>query len=284
MAIRLVVDSASDITQKEAEELGIVMIPMGISFSETEEYYDGVSILPEDFYPKLASIEGSPKTSQITSFRFKELFRELTANGDEVLAVVMSSKLSGTYTSAYLASTRFDNNVRVVDSLNASIGQKILCLYALELIKQNKSLGDIEEELNIVKHQIEFVALVDTLEYLKRGGRVSSTAATIGTLLSIKPMIAVIDGEVIVTGKAIGLKKGFKLLNSVIKKKGTIDFSKPALFVYSGNDTTNIDKYICESHELFHGHLDHMKKSILGSTIGTHVGPGAIGVAFFVKK
>lgn len=283
MAIKLVVDSASDIRQTEADELGITMIPMNISFGEGKDYYDGVTLLPEDFYPMLEESKVNPKTSQITSFRFKEVFSELTKNGDEVLCIVMSSKLSGTYTSALLASTRFEKKVCVIDSLNASVGEKILCLYAIKLIKENKSLGDIEEELNKAKHKVEFIAAVDTLEYLKRGGRVSSTVATIGNLLSIKPIIEVIDGEVIVVGKAIGNKKVAKLLNSMMKKRGSFDFEKPSMFVYSGLSKDNINRYISESTELWGTHLDKMDVRILGNTIGTHVGPGAIGITFFKK-
>lgn len=283
MAIKLVVDSASDITQTEAESLGITMIPMSITFQDGKEYFDGVTLLPYQFYPLLEQTNEIPKTSQITSMRFKEIFNKLTANGDQVIAIVMSSKLSSTYNSALLAASKFDGNVVVVDSLNASVGEKILCLYALELIKQNKSLADIIEELNTLKHKVNFIAAVDTLKYLERGGRVSAAAAAIGTLLSIKPIIAVLEGKVEVIGKTVGSKKVAKLLNKLIANSGTIDFTKPIIFVYSGLLKDNINKYINESMELWGEHLDQIPITILGNTIGTHVGPGAIGVTFFTK-
>lgn len=283
MAIKLVVDSASDITQTEAESLGITMIPMSITFQDGKEYFDGVTLLPYQFYPLLEQTNEIPKTSQITSIRFKEIFNKLTANGDQVIAIVMSSKLSSTYNSALLAASKFDGNVVVVDSLNASVGEKILCLYALELIKQNKSLADIIEELNTLKHKVNFIAAVDTLKYLERGGRVSAAAAAIGTLLSIKPIIAVLEGKVEVIGKTVGSKKVAKLLNKLIAKSGTIDFTKPIIFVYSGLLKDNINKYINESMELWSEHLEQIPITILGNTIGTHVGPGAIGVTFFTK-
>lgn len=283
MAIKLVVDSASDITQTEAESLGITMIPMSITFQDGKEYFDGVTLLPYQFYPLLEQTNEIPKTSQITSIRFKEIFNKLTANGDQVIAIVMSSKLSSTYNSALLAASKFDGNVVVVDSLNASVGEKILCLYALELIKQNKSFADIIEELNTLKHKVNFIAAVDTLKYLERGGRVSAAAAAIGTLLSIKPIIAVLEGKVEVIGKTVGSKKVAKLLNKLIAKSGTIDFTKPIIFVYSGLLKDNINKYINESMELWSEHLEQIPITILGNTIGTHVGPGAIGVTFFTK-
>lgn len=283
MAIKLVVDSASDITQKEAESLGITMIPMSITFQDGKEYFDGVTLLPYQFYPLLEQTNEIPKTSQITSIRFKEIFNKLTANGDQVIAIVMSSKLSSTYNSALLAASKFDGNVVVVDSLNASVGEKILCLYALELIKQNKSFADIIEELNTLKHKVNFIAAVDTLKYLERGGRVSAAAAAIGTLLSIKPIIAVLEGKVEVIGKTVGSKKVAKILNKLIAKSGTIDFTKPIIFVHSGLLKDNINKYINESMELWGEHLEQIPITILGNTIGTHVGPGAIGVTFFTK-
>ena len=283
MAIKLVVDSASDITQTEAESLGITMIPMSITFQDGKEYFDGVTLLPYQFYPLLEQTNEIPKTSQITSIRFKEIFNKLTANGDQVIAIVMSSKLSSTYNSALLAASKFDGSVVVVDSLNASVGEKILCLYALELIKQNKSLADIIEELNTLKHKVNFIAAVDTLKYLERGGRVSAAAAAIGTLLSIKPIIAVLEGKVEVIGKTVGSKKVAKILNKLIAKSGTIDFTKPIIFVHSGLLKDNINKYIKESMELWGEHLEQIPITILGNTIGTHVGPGAIGVTFFTK-
>ena len=283
MAIKLVVDSASDITQIEAESLGITMIPMSITFQDGKEYFDGVTLLPYQFYPLLEQTNEIPKTSQITSIRFKEIFNKLTANGDQVIAIVMSSKLSSTYNSALLAASKFDGSVVVVDSLNASVGEKILCLYAIELIKQNKSLADIIEELNTLKHKVNFIAAVDTLKYLERGGRVSAAAAAIGTLLSIKPIIAVLEGKVEVIGKTVGSKKVAKILNKLIAKSGTIDFTKPIIFVHSGLLKDNINKYIKESMELWGEHLEQIPITILGNTIGTHVGPGAIGVTFFTK-
>ena len=283
MAIKLVVDSASDITQIEAESLGITMIPMSITFQDGKEYFDGVTLLPYQFYPLLEQTNEIPKNSQITSIRFKEIFNKLTANGDQVIAIVMSSKLSSTYNSALLAASKFDGSVVVVDSLNASVGEKILCLYAIELIKQNKSLADIIEELNTLKHKVNFIAAVDTLKYLERGGRVSAAAAAIGTLLSIKPIIAVLEGKVEVIGKTVGSKKVAKILNKLIAKSGTIDFTKPIIFVHSGLLKDNINKYIKESMELWGEHLEQIPITILGNTIGTHVGPGAIGVTFFTK-
>ena len=147
MATKLLIDSASDINLDEANALGITLMPMVIQFGE-EEYLDGVNLLPQDFYEKLVSIKDLPKTSQINSYRFEEVFEQLTANGDDVVAITISSKLSGTYNSALQASKKFEGKVFVVDSLNACIGERLLGLRAIELINEGKSAKDVAEELD----------------------------------------------------------------------------------------------------------------------------------------
>ncbi|MBQ8292667.1 MAG: DegV family protein [Bacilli bacterium] len=282
MNIKIVIDSASDISLEEAEKLGVTVIPMSISFGFNEEYYDGVDITPHRFYEKLIESDELPKTSQINAFRFNEVFKELTSDGSDVLVITISSKLSGTYTSALQAAEKY-GNVHVVDSLNACIGERLLCLYALELIKKGLSIEEIVEELNEKKKKINLIAVVNTLEYLKKGGRVSSAVAFAGEAFSIKPVLSVIDGEVKMIGKAVGSKRGNNLLNTLVAKKGGIDFSMPYGVIWSGLDNTMLQKYIKDSAHLWEEHTDTIPAYIIGSTIGTHVGPGAIGVAFFEK-
>ena len=137
-----------------------------------------------------------PKTSQINSYRFEECFEKLTANGDEVLAIILSSKLSGTFNSAKQAAKKFGEKVKVVDSLNACIGERILCEYALRLIEKGLSLEDIVKELETKRENICVLALLDTLKYLKKGGRISAVVALTGEVFSIKPVISIKNGEV----------------------------------------------------------------------------------------
>lgn len=279
MAIRLMVDSASDISKKEAEELGITMIPMIITIGNND-YFDGVDLLPEQFYEKLIECNDLPKTSQVTAYRFKETFDELTKDGDEVICITISSRLSGTYDGACLAAHAYEGKVRVVDSMNACIGERLLCLYALRLIKEGHTMDEIIARLEEKKSKINVIAVIGTLEYLKKGGRISSMVAFAGELLSLKPVIAVIDGEVKVIGKALGSKKGNNLLNKLVQEKG-IDFSMPYGVVWSGLDKTMLDKYVKDSANLWKGNTENVPAYILGGTIGTHIGPGAVGVSFF---
>ncbi|MCR4897964.1 MAG: DegV family protein, partial [Acholeplasmatales bacterium] len=253
-----------------------------VSFGD-QEYLDGVNLTQKEFYEKLIETDTLPKTSQITPYRFTEAFEKLTENGDEVIVVTISSKLSNTYNSAVLAASEFEDKVYVVDSLSATAGEKILCLYALRLIKEGLNIKDIVNKLNEVKNKIRILAVVGTLEYLKKGGRISKATAFAGELLNIKPVISVEDGVVKLVGKARGSKKANNLLNELIDKKGSIDFSMPYTTLYSGLSDLMLKKYIEDEKHLWEDNTDNIPICNVGSTIGTHVGPGAIGVVFFSK-
>lgn len=280
--IKLLVDSASDIDLTEARDLGIELIPMLITIGE-KEYSDGVDLSHKEFFEKLIESDELPQTSQINECRFDERFSALTANGDDVIAIVLSSKLSGTYDCACRAAQKYDGKVRVVDSLNASAGERILCMHAVKLINEGRLYAaEIVDELNIKKTKIRFLALLGTLEYLKKGGRISSVVAFAGEMFSIKPVVSVTDGEVKLVGKAMGSKRGSNLLSQFIDKYG-VNFDMPFALVYSGLTDEFLTKYITDSEKLWVGKTDYLPKYLIGSTIGTHIGPGAIGVAFFTE-
>lgn len=282
--IKIIIDSASDIDLKEAQEMGINLIPIEVMFGE-ETFLDGVNLNHNEFFERLIESDDFPKTSQINSFRFEEEFEKLTSDGSEVLCITLSSKLSGTYNNAVLASKRFNGLVQVVDSLNASLGERILCQYALALIKDGKlSLKEIVEELNVQKVKIEVLAVVGTLKYLKKGGRISSVAAFTGELLSIKPVISIINGQVKLVGKARGSKRGNNLLVEKINSCGGIDFNYPFATAYSGLSDVFLKKYLEDSGSLWQANTSSVPVYQIGSTIGTHIGPGGIAVAFFAKK
>lgn len=283
MGMKLIVDSASDIGMQEAKEMGIEMLPMAIMFGD-EEYYDGVDMLPTQFYQKLETSDVLPKTSQINAYRFEEAFEKCTANGDEVIVITLSSKLSGMYASAVSAAEKFNGKVYVVDSLNAAIGERLLCNYALQLMEKGTlSAEEIVEELNAKKMKIKVIALLSGLEYLKKGGRISSAVAFAGELLSLKPVIAIVEGEVKLAGKAMGERKGTILLNTLIGKTTGIDFAMPYGVVYSGVEKTSLKNYLKNSKALWEGALGEIPEYAIGATIGTHIGPGTVGVSFFEK-
>ena len=281
--IKILVDSASDLEQQDASELGVTVLPLQIRFG-SEEYLDGVSLTHREFFEKLIETDELPQTSQINEYRFDEVFASLTADGSEVIAITLSSRLSGTHASAVKAAKKYAGKVIVVDSLNACIGERILLEYAVRLVGEGKlTAAQIAAELDEKKGKIQLLAVLDTLKYLRKGGRISSVTAIAGEMLSIKPVISVVRGEVKLVGKAMGSKKGNNLLTQLVRDCGGIDFTMPYVLGYSGLSDAFLQKYIRDSESLWKGYTDHVPYHMIGSTIGTHVGPGAIAVAFFAK-
>ena len=276
--ITIITDSASDIVDNKREDLTV--LPVNINFGE-EEFQDGVNLTHQMFYEKLIECDELPVTSQVPPFAFEEAFRKAVEAGGQVIAVTLSSKLSGTWQSACVAAEEFGGKVRVVDSENASIGQHALVEYALRLKDAGLGFEEIVERLEADKKRIRLIALLDTLEYLKKGGRISKAAAMAGSLLSIKPVIAIQCGEVAILGKARGSKQGNNLLAEQIRQTGGIDFEKPFVLGYTGLSDAILQKYIKDHESFWKSSVDGLETSSVGGTIGTHIGPGAIGVAFF---
>ena len=276
--IKIVTDSASDIVNCDREDL--VVLPINITFG-TEEFQDGINLTQEQFYEKLIESDELPTTSQVPPYVFEELFDRAREQGDELVVITMSSKLSGTFQSAHIAAEEYDDMVQLVDSENVSLGEHALVEYALQLKEQGYSAAKIREQLEQAKKNIRLVALLDTLEYLKKGGRISKAAAAAGSLLSIKPVIAIQGGEVVMLGKARGSKQGNNLLAEQIRLAGGIDYKKPFVLGYTGIGDGMIQKYIDDNEILWKGIVDRPIPSSVGGTIGTHAGPGAIGIAFF---
>lgn len=283
MAIQIVIDSASDLDHKAAKEMGIHFLPLSITW-EGKVYQDQLDITSQTFYKKLVETDALPTTSQLTPNDYGELLERLTANGDRVIIIALSSKLSGTCQSALIAAEYYPGQVYVVDSENVTMGEQVLVRYAVRLRDQGLDAQALVEELERVKRRIRVIAAVDTLEYLKRGGRVSSVTAFAGTLLGIKPVVAVIDGEVEVIGKARGSKKANNMLTELIEQHGGVEFSMPYVLGFTGMSDVLLQKYIADSAHLWEEHTQELPITAIGSVIGTHVGPGAVGVAFFSKE
>lgn len=281
MSIRIIIDSSADFEPEIADELGITVIPMKTIFGE-EEFAEGIDITREQFYEKLVESDEFPRTSQVTPFEFARELDKLE-DGDEALIITLSGKLSGTAESARAAASQSPVPAFVVDSESITIGERILVERAVEMRDAGAEAKTIAETLDREKADIKVIATLDTLEYLKRGGRISAAAALAGGLLSIKPVVGVVDGEVAVLGKARGSKQGNNMLREMIAETG-IDFSRPVHLGYTGLSDKLLRKYVADSRDLFEAHLDELSSSIIGSTIGTHVGPGAIAVAYFAPE
>ncbi len=281
MKIRIITDSAADLPRPCRPE--VTVLPMAVTFGE-EQFLDGVDLTHRQFYEKLIEGDALPTTSQINPAQFEEAFRQAVDAGENVVAILLSSKLSGTCQSARIAAEEFPGRVFVVDSENATIGEQILVLRALSLADQGLDAAAVAQRLEAEKQDIRLVALLDTLEYLKRGGRISPSVALVGGLLSVKPVVAVERGEVVMLGKARGSKNGNNLLVQEIRKTSGVDFDRPYLLGYTGLEDSLLQKYIADSAALWTEHTDALPIGTIGGTIGTHVGPGAVAVAFFQQS
>ena len=279
MKTRIIVDSTADLMPEIKERVHIV--PLTLRFGE-EEFIDGVTIDHKRFYEKLVECDVLPVTSQATPHAFAKEYEKAAEAGECAVVITISSKLSGTYQSAMIAAEDYEN-IYVVDSGTGAMGGGILTELALKLLDEGIDAKLIAEKLEEEKKKIIIVALVDTLEYLQKGGRVSKTVAFAGSVLNIKPVLSVIDGEISLLGKARGSKMGNNLLVQEIDKAGGIDFEKPLLLGYSGLSDTLLLKYIEDSRHIWEGNLDEVRYTTVGSVIGTHMGPGAVVVAFYKK-
>jgi DegV family protein with EDD domain len=279
MSIRIIADSASDITQEEARKLDLEILPIKVVFGD-EEYLDGITLNHRQFFEKLIETDVMPTTCQITAYEFEQVFQKVKDAGDEAVCITLSTKVSGTYQSACIAAENFRDCVSVVDSENVCIGERLLILRAIEMRDRGLSREEIAAALEREKKEIRLIALLDTLEYLKRGGRISPTVAFAGEMLSIKPVISVQDGEVVLLGRARGSKNGNNRLIEFVDREG-IDFSRPFCLAYSGLSDVLLKKYIADSEHLYRGKAEDLPVSSIGCTIGTHTGPGAVAVAFF---
>lgn len=280
MKVRIIVDSSVDIAERFRQEVKV--IPLTIHFGE-EELIDGVTIDRQRFYERLVECDELPRTSQANPTAFQKVFEEVTQAGEEAVVITLSSELSGTCQSACLAAQDYDH-IYVVDSKNAAIGSGILTEYAIECAKQGMGAKEIAEELERKKEDVCLIALLDTLEYLKKGGRISKTVAFAGGVLNIKPVVTIQDGKVEVIGKARGSRQGNNLLIEKIQESGGIDFDMPILLGYTGLSDALLKKYIEDSRDLWQEQAESLDSTLVCSVIGTHVGPGVVAAAFFRKS
>ncbi len=280
MSVKIIVDSTVDLHESIRERM--IVVPLTIHFGD-QEYIDGVTITKLEFYEKLVESDVMPTTSQVTPAAFGDVFQKVAEAGDTAVVLTLASELSGTYQSAMIAAQDYPDRIFVVDTRTVAVGSGILAELALRLADEGMDASALAKRLEKEREKVCVVALLDTLEYLKRGGRISKAVAFTGTMLSIKPVIAVEDGEIKVLGKARGSRQGNNLLVKQIEKAGGFDPEKPLLLGYSGLSDALMRKYIEDSRFLWEDQLESLHTTVLGSVIGTHVGPGGVGVAFFRK-
>ena len=269
MSVRIIIDSTVDVSPELLARVEVV--PLTVSFG-AEEYIDGVTITHEEFYNKLIESDVLPTTSQATPAAFADVFERIT----------LAHQLSGTCQSARIAAEDYDN-IFVVDSGSVTLGAGILAEYALRCVDEGMDAESIAAAVEAKKEDVCLIAMLDTLEYLKKGGRISATVAFAGGLLNLKPVVNIKDGVINMLGKARGSKQGNNLLVQEINKAGGIDFSMPILLGYTGLTDVLLKKYMTDSAALWENGVENLPYTSIGSVVGTHAGPGAIAAAFFRK-
>lgn len=280
MSVRIITDSASDMSP--AEHPALAVLPLSVTFG-TDVYMDGVDIDHQRFYEMLVERDELPKTGQVNPYAFSQAIAEVCEAGDEAVIITVGAKLSGTNQSARTALAEAPGgDVFVVDSNNVTLGERVLVEYALRLVDEGRGAAQIAAAVEAVRDRVVVIGLLETLEYLVRGGRLSAAAGAVGTLLNVKPVVAAEDGLIVQLGKARGSKNGRNLLNQKVEQAGGVDFSMPLALGYTGLSDAVLKKYIEDSATLWAGHTEgELPVHTIGATIGTHVGPGAVAVAFF---
>lgn len=281
MGIKIITDSTSDLSQQQAQELNITILPLRVIFPEGE-YSDGIDLLPDEFYQKLVQSPSLPTTSQLTPEQFLPHFEAAKANKDDILVITLSSKLSGTYQSAVIAKDIVEyDNIYIIDSTTVALGLQILVRKAVDLLHKGVEIKALVNELEQAKQKIRLFALVENLEYLKKGGRLTGVSALAGTILNIKPIIEIKDGQVGVAAKARGMSGAFGKLVKLAEQNGPINYQDHISIGYSGTKT-NMEAFLTYAQDTLQ--LGKAFKSPIGIVVGTHAGPGVCGFAYFQKE
>jgi DegV family protein with EDD domain len=278
--IRILVDSSSDYTVAEIKAKNMELVPISITIGE-KDYVDGYDLERDEFYELLERTGEFPKTSQPSPQAFLDVFTDAREKGDEVICILLASKLSGTFQSAVLAKNMADyENIHLIDSCSATYTIKVMADYACSLRDAGASASEIVQKVESLKSRVKVLAALNTLEYLGRGGRISKAAATIGDLANIKPIITISqEGAVEILGKCLGKNKAIGAVLKQLEELG-IDPSFPtySIYAYGTENCAAFEKKLTKEGYSFQERLQ------IGSTIGTHIGPGAFGIIFVAKE
>ena len=277
--IRIFVDSASDYTLEDLKNQNLELFPISITIGD-ETYQDGVNLWRDDLYRLLSSGCPHPTTSQPSPQLFLDAFEAACQAGDELIYITLSSSLSGTYQSACMARDMVEyDKIYVIDSLSATYTIKLMADHAASLREQGHSAAEIVAEVEALKSRTKVIAVPDTLEFLYKGGRVSRTGAAVGTLANIKPIITVTpEGKIGVPGKCIGMGKAQAYVMKHLQEH-PVDTSFPLYSIYSYG-TENCEKM---EARLAAAQISVTERLQIGPTIGTHIGPNALGVVYVEK-
>ena len=278
--VRIMTDSTCDLSPERQKALGVEVVPLSVHFGE-ESYLDGVDLSNQEFYARLREAETLPTTAQVNPEEFISRFQAHMAAGDQVVGIFIASQLSGTCQSALIARSIVDeDNIFVVDSTTVTFGLGLLVEMAARLRDRGLSAAAIAEQVEALAKRLRFYAVVGTLKYLKMGGRISGTAAVVGGMLGITPILNIRDGVVEAAAKSRGRKAAYQWMEKQLQAEPA-DASLPVSFGHSDSPEIMAE---CEAY--FRERIPDMEalESDIGSVVGTHAGPGCAGIAYFVKE
>ena len=276
MVVRIVTDSTADLTQEQQQAAGITIVPLNVHFGD-QVFRDHVDLTADEFFRRLKASPQLPRTSQPAVGVFEEAYRTLRENGDEIVSVHLSSKVSGTYNSALMAAKGIDEKaIDVVDSLSTSMALGFMALEAAKLARAGKDRATITERLRALVPKARVICVVDTLTYLERGGRIGRARALLGSLLNVKPILQLKDGEVVPLGRARGRPQALTRLVELLERDGHVS----QLAIMHGAASADAEQ-LRERVAASYPGLDILLTEI-GAVLGTHTGPGVIGFTYLV--
>ena len=280
MAIQIITDSTSDLSLNQQTELGVEVVPLSVRFGN-QEYLDGVTLSKERFFEMLAECSTLPTTSQVSPGKFTDVFRNHINNGDEIIGIFISSKLSGTYQSAVIAKEGLDSqSIYLVDSKTATFGLALLVYEAVKMRDEGHSAAEICNVIQQLSARLKFYAVIDTLKYFKMGGRLSSSSAFLGTMLHIKPIITITDGLILAFDKKKGLKQAVERIAQKMTEEKP-DAGYPMAF--GDTNAPSLTQLLKDAVSAVVD-IPSSETVSIGSVVGTHAGPGCAGVAYIAQE
>lgn len=280
MAVTIITDSTSDLTGHQVGQLGLEIVSQKVRFGQ-QEYIDGVTLTREEFYQKLEQSDSLPQTSQVNPEEMRQAFQNALDRGCQVVGIFLSSDLSGTYQSALAARQLCGGqDIYLVDSRSVTLGLNLLVRHAAALRDQGLDGAQIQRQIEALKGRVRLIAAVDTLKYLRMGGRLSGAAAALGGLLHIKPLVAVEQGKVEAVAKARGQQAALQWLEQQLEQRQP-DLQYPVVFGHSAAPEL-CQRFASQVALYFPGYAQETAE--IGSAVGTHVGPGAVGLAYIEKE
>ena len=274
--VRIVTDSTADLTPEQQQAAGITVVPLNVHFGD-QVFRDHVDLTTDEFFRRLKASSQLPRTSQPAVGVFEEAFRALLQNGDEIVSVHLSSKVSGTYNSALMAAkTVAEEAIAVVDSLSTSMALGFMALEGAKLARAGRDRKTVAERLRALVPKARVICVVDTLTYLERGGRIGKARALLGSLLNVKPILQLKDGEVVPLGRARGRPQALNRLVELLERDGRVS----QLAIMHGAAPADAEKLRERVASNYPG-LDILLTEI-GAVLGTHTGPGVIGFTYLV--